>query len=170
MSVRPMTHKMGKTQGYLDVTFRSLPSLKLKIYKIKWNLNLNSSHVASGTIRGLDEFGTLAECLIQLDLVPLVVSQPLRGIVSAARGIVQGAVQGTLNGLLYGDWGGKAVVLGVSQFKIFTDQGEVEWLTKILEPIEFEKDMEAAKRVRGKAGEIMGDVRDGVFNLLSEMI
>ena len=97
-------------------------------------------------------------------------SQPLRGIASAARGLLQGAVQGTLNGLLYGDWGGKAVVLGVNQFKIFSDQGEIEWLTRILEPIEVEKDVEAAKRVRGKAGEMIGDVRDGLFNLVSEMI
>ena len=61
-------------------------------------------------------------------------------------------------------------MLGVNKLQVFTDSGEILWLTNLLEAIEFEKDIEAAKRVKGKAGEIIGDVKDGVFNLLSEML
>ena len=145
--------------------------MELCLPLIKAKVALNGSQVASCTIYGLSLDKTKTHVDLSVETVPLVVSKPISGALSAARGVVRGALTGTLNGLLFGQWGEGSTIMGVYEIEIYdSEYHHVEWLEIILNNLEIEKDLDAVKRVKSKAGQVAHNVKDGLSQLASNVV
>jgi hypothetical protein len=102
---------------------------------------------------------------VLIEITPSVVSsRPLRGLFSSAKGVLKGALTGTVSGLLGGEWGSGSSVLKIVNVRIEDEMGKnVLWLEEVLEVLELEHDLDAIRRLGGKA-------KDGVMGVAAALL
>lgn len=167
----PVAPSIGSIVGGLDINFASPPLLNLSIPVVKFKIKLNGSNIAEGVVQGLIVDPESSRIQTSIHLSSIVTSQPIKGFASTARGILRGALTGALNGLLFGEWGAGSSVVGLSEIELHDGQGKrVYWLEAVLEALEMEKDLEALKRLRNRAGQAASNVKDGFANLSASLL
>ncbi|RKO92890.1 hypothetical protein BDK51DRAFT_38362 [Blyttiomyces helicus] len=156
----------------LDVLFSAPPALTCSLLgQVSFAITLNGSHVATGSVNGLGVVSSRRTASIGIDVVPVVMSRPIRGLATLARGVIKGALSGAVNGFVSGDWGGGAVVVGLRDVAVFDLTGRrVEWIEELVSGLSLERDMEAVKRLRRRAGRVVGSVADGLFDVVIQVM
>lgn len=139
---------------------------------VKFHITLNGSTFAAGVLQGLVIEPKMTSLLVSISLKSIVLTKnPVKGIASTAKGFIKGAMTGTLNGLLFGNWGHGISVVGVHKFELYTKSGSrVIWLEEVLDTLNIEKDLEAVKRLRSKAGKVAKNVKDGFVNVSGSFV
>lgn len=158
--------------GGCIIEFAAPPILNLSIPVIKFHITLNGSNFAAGVLQGLIIGPNVSSVQVSINLKSIVLTKnPVKGIASTAKGFIKGAMAGTLNGLLFGNWGHGVSVVGVHNFELYTSSGSrVKWLEEVLDTLDIEKDLEAVKRLRSKAGKVAKNVKDGFVNVSGSFV
>ncbi|KAJ3332501.1 hypothetical protein HDU91_003094 [Kappamyces sp. JEL0680] len=168
--ITPFAHPgLRGVEAGLAVTFSKPPQLTINLGKIKCQTTLNGSRVATSVISGLYLSSTSSHARMSIEIQPAALSnKPISGAVSSAKGILKGFVKGTVNGLLFNDWGGAAVVLGIKELVIENSDGRtVWWVQELLQGIEFEHDLDAVHKLKSKLrGEKTGDLSEAIERML----
>ena len=168
----PVVPQMRSIIGGCDIQFADPPNLCFSLGPVAFDILLNGSVVANASICGLVMSSSRKDMKISLHIVPAVVSDsPIRGLVTIAKSMLTGAANGTLNGILYGDWGAGATVVGVSRFRVTRSDGsEAEWTQDILSVVELEKDLDAVRKLGSTAQDATHDLRQGIMKVASDVL
>eukprot|EP00842_Homolaphlyctis_polyrhiza_P006090 jgi/Hompol1/6482/HPOL_005014-RA len=169
---QPVVPQMRSITGGLDFVFPRPPSLNCKFRAISFQILFNNGKVAEGTIRGLEMSNQRADMKLALEVVPAVVSAaPFSGLASTAKGMLRGVAKGALNGLLYGEWGAGATVIGLSEIKIENEEGQlIPWLEELLSVIEFEYDLDAVRQFGSTAKEATSSLKESLMQMAASVI
>ncbi|KAH6586684.1 hypothetical protein BASA61_006480 [Batrachochytrium salamandrivorans] len=165
----PVKPHMRSILGGLDIQFDTIPNLTYKFTAIRFNVILNDSKVAHGTIRGFEMSDTRKDMQLILEIVPAVVSEaPILGIASTAKGMLKGAVKGALNGFLYGNWGAGSTIVSLSDIQVDNEEGRsISWLDELLSVVELEHDLDAVRKLGSSARHASGKPLTEGFALLT---
>lgn len=146
-SVKPTLRSI---KAGLELNFDVSPGLKFNIDSVKFRLLLNDSSLADCIITNLKLKDSTS--VISIDVFPLAMGhKPITGSLTTAKGMLKGAINGLANGVLYGDWGGQSMVMGIRNIDVQLGV-KVWWIDEILHGIEVEHDLDAVRKVRQKLG------------------
>ncbi|KAJ2992580.1 hypothetical protein HDV02_002988 [Globomyces sp. JEL0801] len=137
-------------EGGLKMMFDKPPGLSVILGQIKFRSLLNGSTVSHCTVPGFYISPDSQTSILSMEVQPAALStKPITGAVTTARGVLKGALSGIANGVLYGDWGGQAMILGVRDITYKTKDGHtIWWITEVLRGLEFEHDLDAVNKLK----------------------
>ncbi|KAI8896959.1 hypothetical protein BC833DRAFT_595596 [Globomyces pollinis-pini] len=137
-------------EGGLKMMFDKPPGLSVILGQIKFRSLLNGSTVSHCTVPGFYISPDSQTSILSMEVQPAALStKPITGAVTTARGVLKGALSGIANGVLYGDWGGQAMILVVRDITYKTKDGHtIWWITEVLRGLEFEHDLDAVNKLK----------------------
>ncbi|KAJ3258046.1 hypothetical protein HK103_004039 [Boothiomyces macroporosus] len=152
----------------MNFKFSKIPGCNFSLGKIKFRTLLNGSTVGHVTIPGLFFTSNSQFARVALEVQAAALSQrPVTGALTTAKGVLKGALSGIKNGVLYGDWGAQALILGIKDISIENQHGkQVWWLTEIFDDLEFEHDLDAIRKLKSKLGESTSDLSVGLLTMV----
>ena len=158
--------------GGLEIIFSKPPGLTFKFGDIRFDSMLNGSRVAHCIIQGAELAADSTVCRILLEVEPCVTSKrPISGLATTAKGMIAGAFTGTMNGLLYGDWGAGATIVGVDNISVENEQRrQVKWLSDILSIVQMEHDIDAVKKGASLTKQATGEFKDGLVRMAAGVV
>lgn len=163
----PLDSTLTSLTSGLLLSFTKPPPLGLRLSAVTFDVHLNGSIVASGYVSGIHVHDRSMLVRIGVEIVPAVVSRPVRGVLSSMRGVLRGALNGTVSGLLGGEWGSGAAVIKLANVSVVDALGgKVVWLNEVLEALEIEHDLDAVRRLGGAVKGGLSDVAMSVLSLL----
>ncbi|KAJ3322671.1 hypothetical protein HDV06_002885 [Boothiomyces sp. JEL0866] len=152
----------------MNFKFSKIPGCNFSLGKIKFRSLLNGSTVGHVTIPGLFFTSESQNARVAIEVQAAALSQrPVTGALTTAKGVLKGALSGIKNGVLYGDWGAQALILGIKDITIENQNGkQVWWVTEIFNDLEFEHDLDAIRKLKSKLGESTSDLSVGLLTMV----
>ncbi|KAJ3329781.1 hypothetical protein HDU76_007152 [Blyttiomyces sp. JEL0837] len=151
--------------------FKQPPAITIRLAAITFDVQLNRSTVASGLVSGLHLHDETTSTAVLVEIVPAVISRPVHGLWSSAKGVLRGALNGTVSGLLGGEWGSGSTVIRIVNWGVLDGTGKrIKWVEEILEAVEVEHDLDAVRRIGGAVRGGVRDVKDGVLGMIAGVL
>ncbi|KAI8911827.1 hypothetical protein EDD86DRAFT_203411, partial [Gorgonomyces haynaldii] len=168
----PVTPRLRTIVGGMEIVFAKPPGFNFQFGDIRFDSLLNGSRVAHCVIQGCQLSENTPVCRILLEVEPCVTSsKPLSGLASTASGMLRGAVTGALNGLLFGEWGAGATIVGVDNITVENEQGrQVRWLSDILSNLTIEQDIDAIRKGASLTKKATGDFQEGLLRMAASVL
>ncbi|KAJ3045539.1 hypothetical protein HDV00_009196 [Rhizophlyctis rosea] len=170
-TILPVVASLQSITTGLMIHFTAPPTLTLTIQSVRFSVYLNGNLASTGTISNIHISPDTLSFPVALEIIPEVMARPISGLFGMARGVLRGAFAGTVNGLMTGEWGQGAAVIGVRDIQIVDGEGKrMEWVEGILASMDMEKDLDAVRTVKAHAGEAVGTVKQGVWALVNAVL
>jgi hypothetical protein len=159
----PFVHpRLRSMEAGLHIEFDKVPELRLSLGKVSFRALLNGSSVADCVVTGVNMASTMK---IVFEITPLH-GRAILSPFHVSKGIVKGAISGIANGLLYGDWGGQVLVIGMKNLSFENqDSKRVWWLDELFQGIELEHDLDAVRKVKARLDQKTTDFSEALVNM-----
>ncbi|KAJ3411047.1 hypothetical protein HDV05_002869 [Chytridiales sp. JEL 0842] len=148
------------------------PSISLPPLTILFPLHMNSHPLANLTVNSPTFHFLTRSHEVNIHIKPLIVSNPIKGLVSSTRGFLRGALRGTMSGVLGGEWGSGATIVSVPTREVKVECGgeRIFWVEEILGVLEVEKDLDAVRKLGAAVKRGVGGLRGGVEGVVEGFV
>jgi hypothetical protein len=171
LSLLPFVNpRLGVIEAGINISFRKPPGLNIRFKTLSFESVFNDKTVAKITIREFELSQFSKDAVLKVQVVPVAISNPIKGPFVTLNSVLNGFVKGAMNGILYGEWGKDSTIIGVRKIKFETYGGEVQWVMGLLNGLEYDYELEAAKQVGGIVLEKTNDLNTAVVQLTTAII
>jgi hypothetical protein len=159
----PFVHPhLRSMEAGLHIEFEKVPELKLSLGKVSFRAMLNGSSFADCVVKGFQMASTMK---VVFEITPLH-GKAILSPFHVSKGIVKGAISGIANGLLYGDWGGQVLVVGMKNLCFENQENDrIWWLDELFQGVELEHDLDAVRKVKARLDQKTSDFSEALINM-----